>query len=163
MQLEVFEQRDLDESITLIARAMDDDEGRWARVTAEFHLACRRNGLNDGRQYWVYREGGVIRGVIGLHHYVWGPSENAWLAWFAVDPTSQGQRKGTEMLSQMENEARRQGFSKLFVETYASDTFEKARHFYSKRGYSKVGQVDQYLPDGSAMIVFMKRLEPQPS
>ncbi|OHB76109.1 MAG: hypothetical protein A2Z25_15805 [Planctomycetes bacterium RBG_16_55_9] len=46
------------------------------------------------------------------------------------------------------------GYKKLLVETYDSPTFEKARHFYRARGFLQTGRVDNYLPDGSAMIVF---------
>lgn len=160
LALEPFERDHLVSCVSLIARAMNADEGRWAKTAAEFHLRCRDLGIDDGRRYWVYREAGHARGVVGLHHYSWGPPENVWLAWFAVEPARQGQGLGTRLITAVEAEASRMGYQKLFIETYASETFEVARNFYENRGYRRAGCIDDYLSGGTAMVVFMRRLGP---
>ena len=102
-------------------------------------------------------EASVI-GLVGLHHYVWGPPENVWLAWFAVHPDTQGRGFGARLLGAIEVMAARRGYGKLLVETYDHPDFENARSFYGEMGFRKVGTIEDYLPDGSAMIVYGKAL-----
>jgi GNAT superfamily N-acetyltransferase len=147
---------DVEASVALIARAMNADEGRWAARTMEFHFGCRRHGLDDGRMYHVYRSGGTVAGLVGLHHVVWGPEENVWLAWFAVDPDRQGQGLGRRLLTAVERLACEKGYRKLLVETYGHRDFDKARRFYEGAGFCEAGRVAGYLPDGSAMVVYAK-------
>lgn len=97
-------------------------------------------------------------GLVGLHHYVWGPPENVWLAWFAVHPDAQGRGVGSRLLSAIEAIAVSRGYGKLLVETYDHPDFERARAFYGRMGFRKVGTIEDYLPDGSAMIVYGKAL-----
>ncbi len=51
-----------------------------------------------------------------------------------------------------------QGFRKLLVETYDRADFDKARRFYERNGFRQRGQIADYLPDGSAMIVYAKSI-----
>ena len=164
--LELMREKDIDEAASLISRAMNADEGRWARRTMGFHFECRTHGLNDGRSYFVWtsassvepRQGGAIVGLVGLHHTIWGPEKNVWLAWFAVDPDCQGQGLGRRLLTEIEKLAVKMGFGKLLVETYEHADFQKARRFYERNGFEQAGRIDGYLSDGSAMIVYAKRI-----
>jgi predicted GNAT superfamily acetyltransferase len=45
--------------------------------------------------------------------------------------------------------ARERGYSQLFIETYSSPTFERARAFYAARGFEQVGAIRGYMPDGA--------------
>jgi GNAT superfamily N-acetyltransferase len=157
-KLDPMDAADIDAVVSLVTRAMNADEGRWARRTMEFHFGCRNHALDDGRSYFVWRRDGRIVGLVGLHHTIWGPEQNVWLAWFAVDPECQGQGLGLKLLSGIESLAEQLGFGKLLVETYEHPDFDKARRFYEKNGFEQVGQVNDYLPDGSAMIVYGKRI-----
>lgn len=158
--LEVMGEGDIKASTALVGRAMNADEGRWAARTMGFHFGCRAHGLDDGRSYFVRRQGGTIVGLVGLHHAVWGPEENVWLAWFAVDPDCQGQGLGRELLAAIERVAVMRGFRKLLVETYEHPDFDKARRFYERNGFRRSGQIADYLPDGSAMVIYAKLLGP---
>jgi ribosomal protein S18 acetylase RimI-like enzyme len=153
-----MEAEDAEDAAALVSRAMNADEGRWAARTMRFHFGCKAHGLDDGRSYFVRRQGGAIVGLVGLHHAVWGPEENVWLAWFAVDPDCQGQGHGRELLAAIERTAAAQGFRKLLVETYEHAEFDKARRFYERNGFERAGQIAGYLADGSAMVVYAKRL-----
>lgn len=145
--------------IRLIRRAMDGDEARQARQTFRFHFACRRHGLDDGRAYYVLAAATSLCGLVGLHHYHWGPPENVWLAWFAVDPAWQGRGLGTLLLEAMTHEARRLGYKKLFIETYSTPVFARARAFYRSQGFIQAGTVRSYLSgDAGDMVVFLKNL-----
>lgn len=156
--LEQMGEGDIEAGASLVARAMNGDEGRWAARTMQFHFGCRAHGLDDGRMYYAFRREGRIVGLVGLHHMIWGPEENVWLAWFAVDPDAQGQGLGRKLLEAIERFAVGKGFRKLLVETYEHADFDKARRFYDRNGFRQVGQVRDYLPDGSPMIVYAKVL-----
>ncbi len=149
---------DIEAAAALVARAMNVDEGRWAARTMRFHYGCQTHGLDDGRSYFVRWQGDAIVGLVGLHHAVWGPEENVWLAWFAVDPDWQGKGLGRELLVAVERIAAARGFRKLLVETYEHPDFDKARRFYERNGFQHAGQIMDYLPDGSPMVVYARRL-----
>ena len=157
-KLDPMDAADIDAAVSLVSRAMNADEGRWARRTMEFHFGCRNHALDDGRSYFVWRRDGRIVGLVGLHHTIWGPEQNVWLAWFAVDPDCQGQGLGRRLLREIERLGVGTGFRKLLVETYAHRDFDKARQFYEKNGFKPSGRIEDYLPDGSAMIVYAKRM-----
>jgi len=153
-----MDESDVEAAVALISRAMNADEGRWAARTMAFHFGCLRAGLDDGRTYYVCRRGGDIRSLAGLHHVIWGPEDNVWLAWFAVDPDCQGQGLGRRLLASVEKLAAERGYRKLLVETYEHADFDKARRFYTNNGFAEAGRVAGYLPDGSAMVVYTKRV-----
>jgi hypothetical protein len=63
-----------------------------------------------------------------------------------------------ELEPMTERLARQKGFGKLLVETYTHPDFDKARRFYERSGFEQAGRIDDYLSDGSAMIVYAKHL-----
>jgi len=147
---------DISACVSLIERAMNAEEARQAEETFRFHFVCQNQGVDDGRRYWVLNDVGLI----GLHRYQWGPSENVWLAWFAVDPDFQGQGLGKALIQMATEEACRLGYRKLFIETYSTPEFARARAFYQAQEFAEMGQVRNYLPDGGDMIVYAKSLIP---
>lgn len=149
---------DIDAAAGLVSISMNENEGEWARKTMEFHFGCMEHGLDDGRKYFVWKPEGRIKGLVGLHHYPWGPRENVWLAWFAVHPKCQKQGVGRKLLISIEETARGMGHTKFLVETYEHPDFDKARAFYAANGFEKVGAIGDYLPDGSDMVVYGKRI-----
>ncbi|MFH1719552.1 MAG: GNAT family N-acetyltransferase [Planctomycetota bacterium] len=152
--IEPMREDELDEAVELVSTAMNADEGQWARKTMEFYFACKKHGIDSGREYYLWRDGGEICGLVGLHRYIWGPEENVWLSWFAVHPGRQGGGAGSALIAAIKERAIRHGYKKLLVETYDGETFEKARSFYSSKGFSRIGRIENYLPDGSPMVVF---------
>lgn len=149
---------DIDSAVDLIARAMNSDEGNQARDTFAFHFSCKCHGIDDGRVYYVLPGRVAASAIVGLHHYAWGPSRNVWLAWFAVIPDLHGQGVGRVLLDAVCQRARSLGFTKLFIETYSTSEFARARAFYRAQGFAQVGLIKSYLPDGGNMIVFSKDL-----
>jgi ribosomal protein S18 acetylase RimI-like enzyme len=149
---------DVEAAVELIRIAMNQHEADWARRTLRFHFSSAAHALDDGRSYFLSRQGDRLIGMVGLHSYIWGPTRNVWLAWFAVHPDHHGRGLGTRLLAEVEKMAVEMGYEKFFVETYDSDDFEKARAFYQARGFSEAGRVRDYLPDGSAAIIYQKRL-----
>jgi GNAT superfamily N-acetyltransferase len=152
-------QAELNEAVELVSLAMNPDEAKWARQTMDFYFACKKHDIDSGREYYVWKDEKRIYGLIGLHRYLWGPEQNVWLSWFAVHPDRQGSGAGSVLMDAVKELAVQTGYTKLLVETYDSSTFEKARHFYHAKGFLQIGRVENYLPDGSAMIVFAMQLE----
>jgi ribosomal protein S18 acetylase RimI-like enzyme len=147
-----------DEAATLIGEAMNRDEGAWARATIGRHFEMKARLLDDGRRYFALFVDGTMAGITGLHHYEWGPDENVWLGWFAVSPTLQGRGLGVRLMAETARAAKAHGYRKLFVETYDSPTFSRAIRFYVQAGFRIAGSIENYLPDGSSMVVFLKEL-----
>lgn len=142
----------------LIGRAMNPGEGAQARETFRFHFSCKRHGIDDGRSYFVLAGEQGPKGIAGLHRYVWGPPENAWLAWFAVDPKSHGRGLGAFLIQAITRHATQLGYMKLFVETYSTPEFARARAFYRSHGFLPAGHVHAYLANGGDMVVLCKEL-----
>jgi len=158
VEIEPMREKQVDEAVRLIDISMNSDEAAWARKSMEFYFACGGHGIDSGRDYYVWREQGQIFGLIGLHRYIWGPEENVWLSWFAVHPEHQGRGAGAALIKEIRERASRAGYKKLLVETYDSPTFEKARRFYMANGFERSGRIDNYLRDGSAMIVLAMQI-----
>jgi len=158
VSIEPMMAEDVSRAVELIAAAMNEDEADWAGESMRFYFACQKHGLNSGRRYYVWRHRKNICGLVGLHRYIWGPEENVWLSWFAVHPAYQEKYIGSAMMDAIEELARQAGHKKFLIETYEHPTFERARSFYLSKGFSQTGRVENYLRDGSAMLVFCKRI-----
>lgn len=144
--------------VRLIELGMNRCEAQQAAKTLEFHFACKNQNLNDGRNYYVVVVDSAVQGIVGLHHYCWGPSENVWLAWFTVETGRQGEGLGQILFHFVLDRARQWGYRKLFVETYSTQEFASARSFYQKMGMIPAGIVTPYLSEGGNMIVYYKDL-----
>ena len=138
----------------LITAAMNKDEGRWAKQTFDFHFACVAQGIDSSREFNVALLNGEVIGIVGLHHYRWGPEQNIWLSWFAVRPDQQRKGVGQWLFTEMCKQARKKGYEKVFIETYQHATFDRAVKFYQQQGFREVGRIARYLADGSDMLVF---------
>jgi GNAT superfamily N-acetyltransferase len=149
---------DLDTVVALIGEVMDNEKASWAHTALSRHFQLQTHGFNDGRTYFAAMEDAQLRGISGLHYYDWGPRENVWLGWFAVQTSAQGQGLGKQMLRGVEAIARAQGHRKLLVETYDSPVFAKAHRFYAHQGYTLAGKIHSYFPEDVAMIVLQKSL-----
>ena len=156
--LREMSEQEIDAACRLIAEAMNIEEAKWAKKTMLFHFGCKAHGFDDGRHYFTYSVDERILGLVGLHHYEWGPEENVWLAWFAVHPEHQRKGIGRSLLDSIEKRAVTEGYTKLFVETYDHPDFAKAQQFYQSCGFGKVGQIDDYLPGSQSMVVYLKNL-----
>ena len=148
----------IDAAVELVARAMNPAEARWARKTMLHHFDSLKQAIDDGRSYYVWRRAERLCGLVGLHHYLWGPEQNVWLSWFAVDPALQRQGHGAALLAAIERVALGKGYRRFLVETYDHADFANARAFYLAQGFSEVGRISDYIGDGSDMVVFRKLL-----
>ncbi len=68
-------------------------------------------------------------------------------------------KRDRQRVNGFDNRKSQAGYKNFLIETYDSPTFEKARSFYKAKGFSEIGRIEDYLPDGAAMIVFGKRIQ----
>jgi GNAT superfamily N-acetyltransferase len=84
--------------------------------------------------------------------------EKIWLGYLAVHPAYRRHGLGTRALHFVEKLAIERGYKWMFVETYGSPIFEAAIKFYEDNGYKQVGELPEYLDDGSDALYFRKCL-----
>jgi GNAT superfamily N-acetyltransferase len=157
-RIEPMSAEHIEEAVSLVSRAMNPSEGRWARKTMQYHFNCLDHAIDDGRSYYVWRQSGRLCGLVGLHHYLWGPEQNVWLSWFAVEPDLQRQGHGAALLAAIERVALQQGYRRFLIETYDHGDFDKAQAFYLAQGFAQVGRISDYIGDGSDMVIYRKDL-----
>ncbi len=162
LALQPMRESHIGQAVSLISRTMNAEEGGYAAQTLHLHFSSRNHGVDDGRTLYVLMDGSQIIGLVGLHHYAWGPPENVWLSWFALDPLFQGQAIAQPMLEAAIAHARKHNFMKFFIETYSTPDFARARAFYRSQGFEEVGVIPEWLPRGGSMVVLYKDLSQCP-
>lgn len=158
LKLEEMEPEDISRVVELVSSSMNENEGRWAKETIDFHYFCKAHDKDDGRAYYVAKKDDYILGICGWHRYIWGPENRVWLGWFAVDPEFQRKGIGHEMMEKICKTASKKGFKKMFIETYSDDDFLKARNFYEKFGFEEAGRIESYIKEGVDMVVYSRDL-----
>lgn len=154
IELIPMEKRHIEAVVSLISLSMNEKEGQWAQKTMEFHFFLQTQNVDDGRKYLVALFKGRVIGITGLHNYEWGPRDITWLGWFAVAQEFHGQGLGAHLMQETLRQARHWGYRKLFVETYSSEDFARARAFYQKFGFQPGGQIHGYLDSKTDMMVY---------
>lgn len=149
---------DTNKIVKIISQSMNSNEGRWAKETIEFHNFSKKYRKDDGRSYYVAERNNQIIGITGLHRYLWGPKNIVWLGWFAIHKKYQRLGIGSFLLNKVCIIAKNKGFRMIFIETYSDKDFFKARKFYEKIGFRKVGKINDYIDNKIDMVVYGKKL-----
>lgn len=85
--------------------------------------------------------------------------DQSWNRLFiAVQPGRQGQGRGSALMGHVERTLSDHGQRLLLVETSGSDTFERTRGFYRRRGYEEEARTRDYYRSGDDKVVFRKAL-----
>jgi len=85
-------------------------------------------------------------------------SKKVWLGYLAVHPDYRGKGLGKHGLQYVEEVARDRGYEWMFVETYGNPIFDAAISLYEASGYIHVGELLDYLDDGSDVVYLRKTL-----
>jgi ribosomal protein S18 acetylase RimI-like enzyme len=86
-------------------------------------------------------------------------TDGTWtLLMIAVRAEQQGQGRGSVLLSEVENQLRRQQQRLLLVETSGVPDFALTRAFYDKAGYGVEARVRDYYAAGDDMVLYRKAL-----
>lgn len=87
-------------------------------------------------------------------------TDGAWnLQLIAIHPAHQGQGRGTNLLSYVEQVLIRRGGRMLLVETSGVPEFDRTRRFYAKCGYEEEARIRDFYATGDDKIVFRKVLQ----
>lgn len=124
------------------------------RVLIEFYSGS----LKQGHQIGVFDDGHGC--ALGWTYFA--PSlkvEKIWdLLWIGVDPSQHNKGIGQKLLDFVESEVFTVGGRLLVIETSSTARFEKVRHFYSSRGYTKCGSVPGFYGANDDKVTFVKKM-----
>jgi len=81
-----------------------------------------------------------------------------WLGYLAVRKDKRRTGLGSSGLRFIEELAAKLGYRHILVETYDHPTFAVARRLYEKSGYKPVGELADYMDDGSDALYYRKTL-----
>jgi len=149
-----MEEKDVEKITNIIRTALSEEDAEAAKKGYLHHFFCAANSIDDGRKCFNIVLGNKVIGTTGLHHYTWGPKENVWGGWLAVDPEYQGNGYGFQATTMMVEEARKLGYKHYYYETSSNPNLVSAVSLYKKLGFSKVGQIDGYMSGGADMLVY---------
>ncbi len=92
----------------------------------------------------------------------WGPTPATLgtydLYWIVVDPASQGQGVGTELLRAVEDRLTAAQGRLIVVETSSRAEYAPTRAFYERRGYAQAAQLAGYYAPGDDLVIYLKDL-----
>ena len=139
----------IDLAVPLIRASMGDQlgdkaAGEWADSNVEH------------TQMWGYFHHNQLVGICAIGAEI-SPTK-VWLGYLAVGSDKRRKGLGSKLLAYAEKQARRQGYAWMFVETYDGAVFHAANAFYAANGYKRIGELAEYLDDGSDAIFYRKRL-----
>lgn len=95
----------------------------------------------------------AVGGAWALHY-----EPIARLDWFIVGREHQKKGMGTLLLKFIEGRLKKRRISILIAETSSAAPYRAAALFYEKNGFKKVSRIENYWPDGSAWLCFVKRI-----
>lgn len=123
-------------------------------ATLNFHEACLKHGLDDGRFLFTFEYAGELAGGCGLHRYVWGPLNVCWGSWFFI--ASRFRRPGValKMFLDLLVEARSRGFSRMYVETPATDDYANISSQLPRVGFLLEATLPGYYAPQADQLIF---------
>jgi len=148
--IELSAKQVIEYAVPLIYQTMGEQLGE--RAEAEWEGAT---GDETGVYARFDAHGLVAIGGIGAEI----SKRKVWLGYLAVRSDRRGRGIGGLLLSYVEDIARSRGYREIFVETYAHPIFTAACKLYEKAGYQRVGELAEYLDDGSDVIFYRKQLQ----
>jgi GNAT superfamily N-acetyltransferase len=110
-----------------------------------------RTGIADWHPIGFFLKSPRGEWLGGVTGYTWGGWLHVDMLW--VSEILRGQRYGTRLMDAAEAMAKERG---AFAATLETHSFQ-APEFYTKRGYSVFGRIDDY-PPGHAKLFLSKRL-----
>jgi GNAT superfamily N-acetyltransferase len=81
------------------------------------------------------------------------------LYWIAVRPDLRGGGAGRCILERVEDEIRKMGGTRIYVETSSRELYGPTRSFYAKCGYEQEATLRNFYAPGDDKIVFLKMLD----
>jgi RimJ/RimL family protein N-acetyltransferase len=130
--------------------------------TLRQHAAARQIGFDDGRLLFTASRDDVMIGVCGLHRYIWGPSDIAWLSWFFVAPEARNSTVGLWMFSELLDISQTMGLRALYVETpNGGEEYANVYRYLPRLGFERQACLPNYYANGTDMLILMLPLLPR--
>jgi len=152
MLLRELKKDDINHVVDIVENTMTESLAKDCRETLKSHLDEPKN-----RDMFVLTDGDKVIGVCGILKTHGPTKEDAWMSWFAIDPSEHGKGFGKAMLDHVLKTAKKYKFKNLWVETYSGKQFKKAIRLYKKNGFKKVGYIKDYM-EGQNMLVLKRKL-----
>ena len=110
----------------------------------------RHTGLEKAEEQAVYikNEGNICGGIVYACLKPWTYIKLLW-----VSDELRGRGYGVKLMKAAEDDARKQGSTKVMVDTFSF----QAPEFYKKLGYSEVSRIEGYPIEGASRIWLVKR------
>lgn len=155
IELQPFEPSNLLQAVDLAQRSYGSGLVVPCVETLRQHAAARQIGFDDGRLLFTATRSGVMVGVCGLHRYVWGPADVAWLSWFFVAPEARGSSVGLRMFAQLLHVSRNMSLRALYVETPSGgEEYADIYRYLPRLGFERLACVPNYYANGTDMLIF---------
>lgn len=145
---------DLDEVVRII-RLHDADDGRYAKHSLQAWFGPNGPAGDPCFQYIVAvsEEEDRVLGVSGFAPDL-GEGEGVfWLGWTYVNPWTQGQGVGRQLLDEVLARLAVLGARKLFLETSTLSKYETAVAFYAHLGFREEGRLLDFYGPGEHKIM----------
>jgi ribosomal protein S18 acetylase RimI-like enzyme len=113
---------------------------------------CRAALRRPGRELFVASESGQPVGFILIHPH--GCAGSAYIASVAVAESARGKGVGARLLAFAE----RQAAGRRFIFLCVSSFNRRAQELYYRLGYTRVGEIPDYVIDGYSELLLCKRL-----
>lgn len=86
-------------------------------------------------------------------------TQSSWdLNWIAVNPDLQGMGVGRKLVKASEDFARRNGATRMYIDTSGRELYVPTRAFYERCGYTVAATFPDFYAPGDAKVVFLKVL-----
>lgn len=112
----------------------------------------------EQRDYYIVvieNEQGRIAGYM-----TYGPTpltEGTWdLYWIAVSPRTQGKGYGSQLVSFLEDQVKKNAGRLILIETSSQPKYQPTRKFYEKLGYTEVARIRDFYRPGDDRVIFGK-------
>ncbi len=76
--------------------------------------------------------------------------------WIAVDPNSQGNGIGKNLMKFAEQKIKQMGGNLILVETSSQEKYQKTRAFYKSCGYAEIARIKNFYKPNDDLIIFAK-------
>jgi hypothetical protein len=121
--------------------------------TLDFHHACQRSQLDDGRRYWCFKQEGKIIGLTGYHYRLWDHPDIVWSAWFVAAPYAAAMTKLGMIYNNMYVCLTQTRFRMMYIELLGDGTDSNIYNIFKALGLEEVATFRHFHGHNKDMVV----------
>lgn len=130
------------------------EEVAIARELVEERLA---KGAASGYEFYFAEGGGALHGY-ACYGRTPGTDHSWDLYWIVVDPGSQGEGLGREILARIEPKIHAARGRLLWADTSSTERYAPTRAFYLRAGFHEAARLANFYRPGDDKVIYEKRL-----